>query len=277
MMELRGWNAEEAKRVMEEYEREGMTTKELYGRMQNWLGERMLVDKTPSYALEIEVMKRAEEEFEEAKYIHLVRRPEGMVKSYEEARLDQIFPRFEHPFRGREAGELVWIISEENIREFLKGVDKRRQVEVKFEELVREPEREMRRISEFLGIGYEEGMIKPYEGQERRMTDGIYKESEMLGDKKFHRHGRIEEEAGERWRKGGNVEVSEISRKLSEELGYRRVEKEGREAEERKRGLSRIRRVEEGEETEQEIIKVRSLSGQELDSLLDSVLAGDRK
>ena len=35
----------------------------------------MLVDKTPSYALDPAMLRRAEEAFEEPLYIHLVRHP----------------------------------------------------------------------------------------------------------------------------------------------------------------------------------------------------------
>jgi len=41
----------------------------VYGRLQGWLGERVLVDKTPSYALDPETLRRAEEGFEAPFYV----------------------------------------------------------------------------------------------------------------------------------------------------------------------------------------------------------------
>ena len=120
VMQARGCEAEAARELIGEYETRSATTTEFYRDLQEWIGSgRMLVDKTPSYAMELEVLRRAEREFAGARYIHLVRRPEAVIHSYEEAHLEQIFPRFAHPYSGREVAELVWAISQQNIQEFL--------------------------------------------------------------------------------------------------------------------------------------------------------------
>src|SRR4029079_15503231 len=59
--EVRGGTSEEAREAVEAGEREGMPTARFYGLLQEWIGERVLVDKTPSYALEPSVLRRAEE------------------------------------------------------------------------------------------------------------------------------------------------------------------------------------------------------------------------
>ena len=65
-----------------------------YLMLQTWLGQRLLVDKTPAYAVDPEALARAEAYFEDPIYIHLLRHPYGMVRSFEEAKLDQLwFPR----------------------------------------------------------------------------------------------------------------------------------------------------------------------------------------
>ena len=120
VMEIKGCDAEEAKRVTEDCEEQKLTTQQFYRLIQEWLGERMLVDKTPSYAMDLEVLNRAETDFDGALFIHLLRSPQGMIRSYEEAKLDQIFPRFKHPFSAREVAELVWVISHQNILRFLR-------------------------------------------------------------------------------------------------------------------------------------------------------------
>src|SRR4029079_15051736 len=133
------WGGEAARELSGEYEPRSATTTDFYRDLQEWIGAgRMLVDKTPSYALELEVLRRAELEFAGARYIHLVRRPEAVIHSYEEAHLEQIFPRFAHPYSGREVAELVWAISQQNIVEFLSAVSAERQHRVVFEELGRE-------------------------------------------------------------------------------------------------------------------------------------------
>jgi hypothetical protein len=154
VMQARECMADEAQSIIGEYEARSATTTEFYRDLQEWIGAgRTLVDKTPSYALELEVLRRAEQEFgRDAHYIHLVRRPEAVIHSYEEAHLEQIFPRFTHPFSGREVAELVWLISQQHILEFLSEVSSERQHRVVFEELVAEPRRVLEGVSEFLGL-----------------------------------------------------------------------------------------------------------------------------
>src|SRR6185295_12312399 len=82
VMEARGCGAEEAAARVEEQELEGVSTRRFYGLLQGWLDGRWLVDKTPSYALDGAVLARAEEEFEAPFYIHLLRHPHGMIRSF---------------------------------------------------------------------------------------------------------------------------------------------------------------------------------------------------
>jgi hypothetical protein len=54
LMEIKQCDADAATRLMEQCEEDNLSTKEFYALMQSWLGARVLVDKTPSYALDIE-------------------------------------------------------------------------------------------------------------------------------------------------------------------------------------------------------------------------------
>ncbi len=213
--------AEEAERLLEECEREGMTTRRFYGYLQEWLGERTLVDKTPSYALEPAVLARAEAIFEEPFYIHLLRHPRGMIRSFEEARLDQIFFRREHPFSRRQLAELIWVASHENIGGLLARVPQERQWQVRFEDLVRDPEGTLKGLAGALGLDFHPDMVRPYEARRSRMTDGPHAESRMLGDVKFHQHGRIDAGVAERWREAGEKDfLGEPTRRLAADLSY---------------------------------------------------------
>ena len=128
IMQIKGCSAEEARRIMQECEDERMTTKQFYAQMQEWLGGRMLVDKTPSYSLDAGVLKRAEDYFDNALYIHLLRHPFGMIKSFEEAKLEQVFFRHRHNYTSREIAEIIWVISQENILSFLEEIPEERQL-----------------------------------------------------------------------------------------------------------------------------------------------------
>jgi amino acid adenylation domain-containing protein len=221
VMELRSCDAEAAEALLAGWEREGWSTQRVYRQLQEWLGERRLVDKTPSYALDRRILERAESWFEGAKYVHLLRHPCGMIRSFEEAKLDQIFFRHEHAFERRELAELIWAASHENVLGFLAGVPGDRQLRITFEELVRSPRATMERLCEFLEIAYDPAMVEPYTSASERMTDGPHAASRMLGDVKFHQHRAIDPAVAESWRgELAEGDLGEPTRELAVRLGY---------------------------------------------------------
>jgi len=221
IMEIKGCGAEEAVSIMRELEARDLSTKEFYGLMQEWIGDRKLVDKTPSYALQTSIMKRAEVDFENALYIHLLRHPRGMIRSFEEAKLDQIFFRYAHPFSRRELAEMIWTTSHQNILEFLEDVPIGRQHQLKFEDLVSRPHESLEQLCNFLGVELHPDMLQPYKDGVQRMTDGIHAESRMLGDVKFHSHKGIEARVAERWKEEADPDnLAEETQAVAARLGY---------------------------------------------------------
>jgi amino acid adenylation domain-containing protein len=225
IVEARPCDAAEAARMMEDCERRGLTVREFYGLLQGWLGGALLVDKTPTYALDGEALRRAEEDFEEPLFIHLIRHPAPVIRSFEEAKLHVFFPPFfrePHPFSVCELAELVWTVSHQNILEFLRNVPAPRQLAVRFEDLVRRPEEVMTGVARFLGVPFHAAMTDPFrQDHKSRMTDGLHPMARMLGDVKFHEHRGIDAQAARR-DKGRHPEerLGEITRSLACALGY---------------------------------------------------------
>jgi amino acid adenylation domain-containing protein len=241
IMEIKGCTAEPAQRIMEDCESQRLTTKAFYRWLQEWIGDRLLVDKTPSYTLDMEILKRAEADFEEALYIHLLRHPYGVIRSFEEAKLDQVFFRYEHSFSTRELAELIWVMSHQNILEFLQSVPDHRQLQVRFEELVNQPRPVLQKICEFLCLEFHPDMLQPYKNTEKKMTNGIHPLAKMLGDVKFHEHTRIDSTVAERWRKDYAVEfLGDVTWQVAESLGYKRVAESREEIEPRGAVSTRI-------------------------------------
>jgi amino acid adenylation domain-containing protein len=221
LMEIKGCGMEEARQLMEECEARGLSVPQFYRLVQEWIGERRLVDKTPSYALDLEVLRRAEACFDGALYVHLLRHPYGMIRSFEEAKLEQVFFRYRHSFSRRELAELIWLVSQQNIGEFLETVPAARQHRLRFEELVSQPREALEGLCDFLGLEFHPAMVEPYRHTEGRMTDGIHPLSQMLGDVKFHQHTRIDAAVAERWRGQTAADpLSELTRDAAEALGY---------------------------------------------------------
>jgi amino acid adenylation domain-containing protein len=247
LMEVRGCDAEEARRLMEHYEKERFTTTQFYRLIQDAVAPRLLVDKTPSYALDVETLQRAEALFDAPFYIHLLRHPYGMIRSFEEAKLEQlyrVFLRSGHDFTGRELAELIWLISHQNILTFLTEVRALRQHRVAFEDLVNQPQRTLEGICRFLGLDVHRDMLEPYQDQKRRMTDGLYTASRMLGDVKFHQHRRIDATVADQWKASYTEDfLGDVTWALAEQLGYTREPSQSAPGVEARSALTPIRRL----------------------------------
>ena len=217
--EIKQCTNDEATKIMESFEARDMPIKEFYLTMQNWLPGKRIIDKTPSYALDPATLQRAEEDFDQPLYIHLVRHPYAMIYSFIEAKLDKNFFKYPHDFSRQEMAELIWIVSHQNIKGFLAEVPLERQIQIRFEDLLLRPESEARRLSSFLGVEYKTDMIKPYQGN--KMTDGIGATSQMVGDFKFYLHSDIDQNVAERWRKFHKTDfLSDIAWDLADGFGY---------------------------------------------------------
>src|SRR5690606_29162438 len=144
------------------------------------------------------ILERIESTFENPLFIHLHRHPLGMINSFVEAKLDQIFFRYPHDFSTQQLAELIWLHSHQNITRFLEHVPNERQMRVSYEDLSGNDDSEMKRLCDFIGLDFEPEMLTIYESNEkqRRMTDGIHEESKMLGDVKFHTHNVIDAKTG---------------------------------------------------------------------------------
>ncbi len=212
IMELRQCSADEAESIMASFERAGWSTKRFYRQLQEWIAEsqraansglpvsqRMLVDKTPVYPMDRHILARMEQDFENARYIHLVRHPFATVYSFMEAKLEDIFFRWDHPWSMRELAELVYLVSHRNILNFLEQIPAERQHRVWFEEMVGDAPRVMRGICDFLQIEFHPDMLEPYKGD--KMTSGIRPGHQMVGDFKFYLRNKIDPKAADRWKR----------------------------------------------------------------------------
>ncbi|MCH2089034.1 MAG: amino acid adenylation domain-containing protein [Pseudoalteromonas sp.] len=221
IMHLKKCDVENAKNIMAEFEAQRLNVIEFYRILQEWCGKQILVDKSPSYALSLDTLKRAESQFEGAHFIHLVRHPVAVIESFEKAQLEEIFFLEDHKFDSRTLAELVWVESHNNILEFTKSLPNNRHHVVQFEELTQSPEKVMSQLCAELGIEFETDMLSPYDGNKGRMIDGVHDVSMMLGDIKFHQHKGIDASISDSWKSVTTSEhISSLTKDLAEQLGY---------------------------------------------------------
>ncbi len=214
VMELTGGDAAAARVWVARFAEREAPVAEVYRELQAAAGGRLLVDKTPSYPLDLETLRQAEALFDEPLYLHLVRHPRAVIDSYVEARMERVY---DFPYAGVEQAELVWLLSQQNILAALSDVPAERVHRLRFEDLVTSPRESLSAVCAFLGLPFEPAMAEPYEG--RRMTDGIHAESRMMGDPKFHRHRRVEAEVAARSRGAGSPLRAETA-ELAASFGY---------------------------------------------------------
>jgi acyl carrier protein len=222
LMQLTPCNLEEAEATMCRYEEQQLSTHDFYSLLHQLLGGRLLVDKSPIYCLFPWVLQRAEKEFDQPRYIHLVRNPHGMIRSFEDAKIDVLIPFMrESGYSRRQLAELTWLVSHENASTFLRTIPAERQILVRFEDMVQESESTGRRLCDFLGLPFVAEMLDPYLEKERRMTDGLKTASHYSGDLKFHLHERIEATVADRWKQYScEGDLSQMTHRLAESLGY---------------------------------------------------------
>lgn len=202
LMHTRGWSGDQARQFIADCEASGMRTREFFGALQQGLGDRLLVDKTPTYAFSVDILRQAEAYFEDPLYIHLTRHPCGMIRSYEESDLTRMMPLMmkNSEFSTSALAEMIWLFSNRNILEFSQMVPAQRWLSMSYENIVHDPEHKMTEVCEFLGVPYHPDMIDPYSDRKTRMTDGVDSASKMSGDLKFHLHRQIDPAAATRWR-----------------------------------------------------------------------------
>jgi len=222
VMEMKGCGMEQAEKVMDDLEEARCPVQEFYRRMQEWIAPRMLVDKSPEYAMDIEVLRRAEAWFEDAIYIHLLRHPLGMIRSYEKGRFILESPyRRKQNFSARKLAELTWLISHQNIREFLSDVPAHRRHQVRFEDITKEPRPAMEAICRFLAVEFHPGMLEPYQNQEGKMTDGIHPLSQQVGDHNFLKFNEVRSDVADRWKSEYPQDfLCEATWRMAREFGY---------------------------------------------------------
>lgn len=221
VMELYNCTTDDAKTIIQKAEESVETTQSFYKKLQDKVGDKILVDKSPSYALDPAVLEKAEQDFDQPIYVQLVRHPYAMIKSFEKMRMTQVMYLKDHNFAPRQLGELIWTTSHQTINNFFDTIDESRKFRINYEDLVTNPRRVMEQFCETTGIPFDESLINPYQNLDQKMTDGIYTDSKPMGDINLLEHGKIKSDLAKKSEavKEDNF-ISESTWQVAEKLGY---------------------------------------------------------
>ncbi len=214
VMHLRGEDADRSESWLRQWVARDLPVEEMYHVLREMAAPRRLVDKSTLNASCVAFLEKTRWLSPAAHFLHLVRHPNAVIESLQRNYLQHV-----SRLAAFRMAEELWTLPNLNILRFLRGVPYGRQLFVRFEELVRDPEAEMRRICAFLDLPFDSAVLSPYEGG--RMTEGSPGRFESLGDPGFHEHDRIEARLGEVWRTMEmECELSPASRALAVYLQY---------------------------------------------------------
>lgn len=121
-------------------------------------GKRFIVEKTPSNAF---VWRRLARCWPDARFIFLLRHPVSVVRSWHEVQPEKRSPE------EATADALHYMNAVEKARQTLAGLT------VRYEDLTEDPERETRRICEYLGIDWEPEMVRYGDHTNRDFKKGL--------------------------------------------------------------------------------------------------------
>jgi hypothetical protein len=166
-----------------------------------------------------------------------------MIESFVRHHMDQVLHIDDHPFAPRQLAELLWTLSHRNILEFLADVPRERWVRLRFEELVTDPDAQMESLCRGLGLSFDPAVLRPYEGVETKMVDGVYPESAPMGDPNFLARGRIDPSTAQAVSPGDAAALGAPTLELAARLGYEVVGGDGQGRRTRRDSLARQREL----------------------------------
>jgi 3-oxoacyl-(acyl-carrier-protein) synthase/acyl carrier protein len=179
-------------------------TWQVYEALQRMVAFRILVDKTPAYAYNVNIMYRSTEIFVASRYIHLIRHPYSCIASWVELMRDTL------NVSGTTwtSVEQAWVASQSACDEFMDFLEKRRPLGLhqtpsmllRYEDFLRDPAGITRSVCEsLLNIKWTAEMASPYQTtaiESFRSNGGFV----ATNDLKLLKRKRIEPEQADKWR-----------------------------------------------------------------------------
>jgi hypothetical protein len=115
--EVRGMKRSISAAVDQMYARDRRPVSQFFNEIDPHLKQKVLVDKTPTYAFSLSTLERIKQTFAQAKFIHLKRSPNAVIKSMIDSELGQLI-RFQKTsgIHTNRFAEALWCLCEQNIR-----------------------------------------------------------------------------------------------------------------------------------------------------------------
>jgi myxalamid-type polyketide synthase MxaB len=194
-MELAGQDAGAAQRELDALADQDMPVPQVYTLLREKNGGRLLVDKSPTYASSLDILLRAEEVFDQPRYVWLVRHPYAVIESFVRVRMGRLLGMEENPYQ---VAEQIWAAANDNLARLWPRIEPSRRHFLRYEGLLADPEDHLRALCTFCGVDFNPAVLRPYEGG--RMTDGVTASSLPIGDVHFLKRHDIDPTLADMWR-----------------------------------------------------------------------------
>jgi len=197
LMDIDSISSNESAELVEEWERNSLPISDVYSYIHAKAKGRLLVDKSPSYAMNMTVLDQLDDVFDDVRVVHLLRHPLPVIQSFVKLRMDKLLG-----FEGQDPYSLaedIWRISNTNIQSLGQKLGSRQFLSLRYEDLVASPESSLRPLCDFLEIPFNEALLNPYVGN--RLTDGLHQQSMGVGDPNFLQHQSIDSSLATNWQK----------------------------------------------------------------------------
>lgn len=158
-----GTSVEAAASTFRGWERKATPVADVYQHLHSAAPDVMIVDKTPGYSVQLAVLNQINEHFPNAKFVHLVRSPHDMIRSYVRLQLHRgSQAQFKTGLNPYQMAEAVWFACNANSQEFLNGIPRQRQRTIRYEDLTAAPGEALATICDLLEREFEPEMADPY-------------------------------------------------------------------------------------------------------------------
>lgn len=193
--EIRGMTATVSKAVETMYAKDQRSVTQFFTEIDPYMKQKVLIDKTPTYCFSLPTLQRLKKTFPEAKFIHLTRCPNAVIKSLIDSNLVEIMDFFKRStLKQSQLPEALWCLCEKNIYDALADVQHRTK-KVNYEELVTSPEETMSQLHEFLGLEVSLD-INPYDEDNNKSEEKV---SNYAGDLKTFLRTSIDPSVATEW------------------------------------------------------------------------------
>ena len=221
LMDLLKIDAPQARQWLARYEEQNLATSQMYALLQSMIGGRILLDKSPSYCLDINALQAAEQMFDQARYIQLLRHPSAVAQSFEARKMHQVWYLKPNEYSSLHLGEMIWTAAHQNISAFFDQIPADRRYTLRYEDLVKQPEIEMRCLCHAIGLPYHPALIDPYKNVAQKMADATEAEANPMSDPTLLQQTQINPQLATTWlNKEKHIYLSQETIQVAQNYGY---------------------------------------------------------